>query len=482
MLGCFLQSYFSGSCRTSWPLLGCIAKTMRVPATSYYLQASPRITLSPGKPYFHPWHFSQWLSALQFGVSLELFILPALSFLGASFFATAPASLFKCLPFLHGSCFLLPSSISRRCSRSSRWTRNEFEGNAKLMLIRIRFPRLFLTLLLLSFVHLPASNAQNAEPFKFFRDYVGLKDDQITAIRNGKAVAKVVESRTPDEVFVFGSVYVQSTPEQYLKLASDIDALRKLPSYLAIRKFSDPPQFSDLDGFTLEAGDIKQLKNCEPGKCDVQLPTEAMDAFKQSVNWSAPDAANQVNRLAQNMALEAIQRYTQGGNAALGTYMDKHHPAVVGETFASLLSRSKALPAYLPELDRYLLGYPEAKSENIQSEFYWEKVNFGLKPTLRIVQAIVYRGPRSTDPAYAVAVKQLYASHYFETALDLTVCVRDQENPDRGFYLITLKGSQQAGLTGLKGGIVRKVAVDKTRSSLERALGAIKQRLEGQPD
>lgn len=356
------------------------------------------------------------------------------------------------------------------------------KGMPRLMLIRIQLPRLLLALLLLSLLHLPASNAQNVEPFKFFRDYVGLKEDQITAIRNGKALAKVVQSRTPDEVFVFGSVYVQSTPEKYLKLASDIDELRKLPSYLAIRKFSDPPQPSDFDGFTLEADDIKQLKNCEPGKCDVQLPAEAMDAFKQSVNWSAPDAANQVNRLAQKMALQAIERYIQGGNAALGTYMDKHHPAVVGETFRSLLSRSKALPAYLPELERYLLEYPQAQSENIQSEFYWEKVSFGLKPTLRMVQAIVYRDSRSTDPAYAVAVKQLYASHYFETALDLTVCVRDQESPDRGFYLITLKGSQQAGLTGLKGGIVRKVAVDKTRSSLERALGAIKQKLEGETD
>src|SRR5258705_4217456 len=281
------------------------------------------------------------------------------------------------------------------------------KGIPRLMLIRIRFSRLFLTLLLLSFVRLPASNAQNVEPFKFFGDYVGLKEDQIAAIRNGKAVAKVVESRTPDEVFVFGSVYVQSTPEKYLKLASDIDALRKLPNYLAIRKFSDPPELSDLDGFTLEADDIKHLKNCEPGKCDVQLPTEAMDAFKQSVNWSAPDAANQVNRLAQKMSLETIQRYTQGGNAALGTHLDQHHPAGVGETFASLLSRSKALPAYLSEIARCLLDYPEAKSEDIQSEFYWEKVNFGLKPTLRIVQAIVYRGLRSTDPAYAVAVKQL---------------------------------------------------------------------------
>jgi hypothetical protein len=356
------------------------------------------------------------------------------------------------------------------------------KGMPRPMLIRIRFPRVILVLLLLSLVQLSASNAQNVEPFKFFRDYVGLKEDQIAAIRNGKAVAKVVESRTPDEVFVFGSVYVQSTPEKYLKFASDIDELRKLPSYLAIRKFSDPPQLSDFEGFSLEADDIKQLKNCEPGKCDVQLPAEAMEAFKQSVNWSAPDAANQANQLAQKMALDAIQRYQQGGNAALGTYMDKHHPAAIGETFASLLSRSKALPAYLPELDRYLLEYPEAKSENIQSEFYWEKVNFGLKPTLRIVQAIVYRGPSSAGPVYAVAVKQLYATHYFETALDLTVCVRDQENPDRGFYLITLKGSQQAGLTGFKGGIVRKVAVDKTRSSLERALGAIKQKLESRTD
>jgi len=61
-----------------------------------------------------------------------------------------------------------------------------------------------------------------------------------------------------------------------------------------------------LDGFTLEATTSSSLKNCEPGKCDVQLPAEAMDAFKQSVNWSAPDAATQANQLAQKMALEAI--------------------------------------------------------------------------------------------------------------------------------------------------------------------------------
>ena len=78
------------------------------------------------------------------------------------------------------------------------------------------------------------------EPYRFFREFVGLSEDQIGAIRTGKAVAKVVESRTPDEVFVFGSVYVEASPEKYVELASDVDALRKLPGYLAIQSFSDP--------------------------------------------------------------------------------------------------------------------------------------------------------------------------------------------------------------------------------------------------
>jgi hypothetical protein len=39
-------------------------------------------------------------------------------------------------------------------------------------------------------------------------------------------------------------------------------------------------------------------------------------------------------------------------------------------------------------------------------------------------------------------------------------------------------GSEQAGLTGVKGSIVRKVAVGRTASSLEKSLVAIKNILE----
>src|SRR5262245_28585554 len=119
-----------------------------------------------------------------------------------------------------------------------------------------------------------------AEPKKFFHEFVGLNDDQIRKIREGKAVAKILDSPTADQVFVFGSVYINSTPERYLKFVSDLDALRKLPSYLALRKFSDPPQLSDLAGFTMDEEDFKQLKNCKAGHCEVQLPAEEMTQFQ----------------------------------------------------------------------------------------------------------------------------------------------------------------------------------------------------------
>src|SRR5580700_4440806 len=51
------------------------------------------------------------------------------------------------------------------------------EKNVKTMLIGIRLSRVLLFAVLLSLVRLPASHAQNGEPFTLFRDYIGLNED-----------------------------------------------------------------------------------------------------------------------------------------------------------------------------------------------------------------------------------------------------------------------------------------------------------------
>lgn len=145
-----------------------------------------------------------------------------------------------------------------------------------------------------------------------------------------------------------------------------------------------------------------------------------------------------------------------------------------------MLSYAKAFPERLPDFYQYLLAYPNAKPANVENTFYWSRVKFGLKPTLRVVQVVTMRGNPDDSIAYAVAEKQLYSSHYFETALDLSFCVRGSNDPKTpGFYLVTAMGSDQAGLTGPKGSIVRKTAVGRSVSNLRDALTSIKNALEG---
>jgi len=313
----------------------------------------------------------------------------------------------------------------------------------------------------------------------FFQQDVGLTPDQVAAIQAGEPVTKALPSRTPDEVFLFGAVYVHAAPEAYLRLARDFDRLRKLPSYLALGVFSTPPQLPDLKGFSFDDDDITALKDCKPGNCLIQAPASSIEDLHASIDWSASDADERVNQFLRKAALGFLLAYQRDGNQALGVYNDKRNPTVVPQQFAYMLSYSSVLPERLPEFYRYLLDYPNARPTNVDDTFYWANVKFGLKPTLRIVHVVTLQGGPADELAYAIAEKQLYSSHYFETALDLSFCVRaTHDAADSGFFLIMLMGSEQAGLTGVKGSIVRKAALGRSVSSLRNALLDIRNTLE----
>jgi hypothetical protein len=339
--------------------------------------------------------------------------------------------------------------------------------------------RMLICAALLILVPAPAASQTKLDLQNFFREDIGLSKDQIADIRNGKAVAKTLPSRAASEVFLFGAIYIHAAPEAYLQVERDFDRRRELPSYWDLVVFSNPPQLSDLKDFSLDNDEIQALKKCTPGDCQMQLPASSIEEFHRSINWSAPDVYEQVNRLLQKTALKRLLAYQKDGNEVLGVYNDKHDPTVVPQQFAYMLTYDKALPAHLPDFYTYLLAYPNAKPLNVEDTFYWARVKFGLKPTLRVVHLITMHGNPSDAVAYAFAEKQLYSSHYFQTALDLSFCIRGSDDPKRsGFYLIMAMGSEQAGLTGAKGAIVRKAAVGRSVSHLQNALTKIRTTLE----
>ena len=315
-------------------------------------------------------------------------------------------------------------------------------------------------------------------PEEFLRAQMQLSPGQIAGIQRGKAFAKILPTSNPSDIFVSGVVYIRAKPAAYFQFMQDTTRRKTVAGYLGAGEFSAPPTVADLAGLSLEHDDIEDLKKCRPGDCELQLPEESMEAARASIQWNSPDIAEQVTQLAKRGIIRLLKEYEQGGDRALLTYRDKRDPLPPAEQFASLLSHLELFPQYLPDLHRYLLQYPNSRPEAAQDLFYWEKVNFGLKPTIRVNHAIIYRtsGPGAI---HVLAIKQLYATHYFQTALDLSFCVPSSAvSGADGFYLITVKGSRQAGLTGVKGGLLRRVVVNRTRESLERALNSIREHLE----
>lgn len=327
-------------------------------------------------------------------------------------------------------------------------------------------------------VSLPALSQKQIDLKSYFSS-VGLSQQQIADIENGLPVVKTLTPRSPKEIFVFGAVYVNALPESYVAYAQDFGRLRKTPGYLAIQKIGIPLKQSDFAQFGFGPDDVKALRECRPSDCDVQLPGTTIEQLRSSVNWSAPNAADQVNDKIRELAIKRLSTYWKEGNRNLGAvYNDKEQEVNINEQFAYVLSNTNAF-LDVPEMREYLLNFPGSKPSNTGDHLYWANVKFGLKPTLRIVHVVTMRGSKPSQPAIIIAEKQLYSSHYFETALDTTYCVRADDNAKRkGFYLIQVMGSEQAGLTGLKGSMIRRVAESRSAASLQKSLAQIKSALE----
>ena len=334
-------------------------------------------------------------------------------------------------------------------------------------------------LLALASTALPAHQAGDEQPVdQFLLTRFAFTPAQVAAARRGVAVAVVLGSTVDREVAIGGAVRVQVSPDRLFALLQDVERLESGPGFLRTRRLSEPPRLEDFADLVLPPGDVADLRRCRPGACDVKLGQGAFDLLRQ-IDWKAPDAASRVNALARRTSLEYVEAYRKGGNSELAIYLDSDRPQFIAAEFAEMVGRARLWPDTLRPLADVLLGYPKApRPAGMRDFFYWSLAEFGLKPVVRLNQAVCYSTGRPAGTMHAVAIKQLYASHYFHTALEIRTVVNDASTPASGTYLVVLNIARSDGLTGLFGGVVKSKVRTASRSALERALTAIKRMAE----
>lgn len=312
-----------------------------------------------------------------------------------------------------------------------------------------------------------------AEVRDLLAGHLGLNATQIETVRRGQPVVVAVPPRVDREIAVAGAVRIAAPAARLVAVVRDIERLERGRGFLATRKFSSPPVLADVATLRLPDEDVRALRSCRPGRCDVKLGQGAFDELGR-IDWNAPNVADQANQLARRMAIAYIDQYRAGGNRALAVYRDAPHPIDIAREFADMVRRSSSLTASLPEVSAYLLQYPQGRPASVEDFFYWSLAEFGLKPVVRLNHVVIHPTGRPSGLQYAITTKQLYASHYFHTALEVRVLLDDPEHPGQAHYLVVLNLARSDGLTGLFGPIVRSKARSGARNGLLTVLAGMK--------
>ena len=331
--------------------------------------------------------------------------------------------------------------------------------------------------------------ALSAEPpstvERLLTERMGFSADDVRELEHGSAVVRSLSTRVRQEVAHVAAVYLDVPPDEFVARFRDIEEFERGPGIPRIGRFGVPPRIDDLRLLTLDPEDVAELSRCRPGDCEVKLSAEAMTRFRTQVDWTSEDAGRQADDVARTMVLDLLRAYQAHGNAALGSYVDGKRPLAVAEHFRSLLASRDPLPAPVPALLAYLDEYPRGLPAGADEFFYWTVVDFGMKPTIRVNHVTIcpLADRPSTGVAYAIATKQLYASHYFHTTLELRFLLDRTDAAGRdGAVLISITRSRNDGMTGFRGLFLRPIIRRRSRAAVRGYLEHVKRQVERPAD
>lgn len=320
------------------------------------------------------------------------------------------------------------------------------------------------------------------QPSTFFKNRIGLPDSEIQKIEAGQVVTKVLDTGDKYGLLVFGAVYINAPVPKFAAAYRDVNTLLRDKVYLMVQEFSQigaPPKLSDFARLTLDNKDIDELQGCKPGDCDLQI-FSATEALKAKVNWNSPDKYNQVNQLIRQALVDGMTKYQAGGLKALGSYRDRENAVNLYQATKDMVDRSFFIPKdKMPGIYNHVIEYPQGKLAGAEDYYYWEKIDFGQEPTVRVNHVTLF--PQGVGfIKYIAANKQLYSTRYIRVALQMFYCVPDTRNPNKpGFFLIEMNDSQMPDFGGLKLSIVRKVATGKSVEGTTNTLALYKRVLDG---
>ena len=301
---------------------------------------------------------------------------------------------------------------------------------------------------------------------------------EFSRFKAGETVTKVLETDTKHEIGIFSIARINVSKDFFFRNYREKGMNLETASAGSWGIISTPPQLQNLKELTLPEEDIQDLKNCEPGDCKVKAPIEAIKKISQ-LDAKDPDFEAKANMLLQQDTVDYLGKYLKDGNKTLVEYSDKKKPVRLADQFQGLLKASPYLERYVPELYAYLDHFPGGQLDHAEDVFMWLKEDFDkgkMRPILSINHLVLYR-PQGSKGDPIVALKQLYAAHYFEASLSLTVLFEDPDGSGDSLYLVNITRARLDILREIPGIFAGKL-YKGARNMIHERMSALKKNME----
>ena len=177
----------------------------------------------------------------------------------------------------------------------------------------------------------------------------------------------------------------------------------------------------ELDRLTLDPADVKDLARCRIYDCEVRLPADAIDRFREGVDWTSPASEVRANEIFRDFLRGYLAEYLTKGYAGLFEYVNNDDPVKVASSLSTLIVRSGFLQPVAPDLYRFLQLFPEGRPADAKDVVYWSKERFWLKDVMTVNHLTLVERPTPDGTLVLAVSRQLYASHYYESSLATTL-------------------------------------------------------------
>jgi len=336
-----------------------------------------------------------------------------------------------------------------------------------------------------------AQSPTGSSPFDFFRPDVTLSPAEQSRLDRGESIVKSLPPSS-GEVAIFAAVRADISGDRLIAWVRRIDALKRGRFVMAIGRFSQPPRLEDVEGVTLEPGELDDLRQCRAGSCSLKLSANEIEMLVPLARERRPGWQTAVQQGFRQVLMARATTYLGQGLRGLPPSADREEPESVESEFAPLLKNSTFLRTQLPGLAEYLIHFPahpmpaapgeaSATAQNVamdhrpsESFLYWSKEGLGGKPIISITHVGILKPNDHLAPEAIVVSRQIFASHYVTGSLAVTAVTRGAS----GRYLAYLNRSRIDILDGLFGGLVRRIAERRLREDAGDVVDGLRRRLE----